>query len=120
NRGRESEHDAGAGVDVDDQRGCACADACGAHRRRGTHRLNARRTLVPPRQSLRWLGDRKSTRLNSSHVEISYAVFCLKKKKMNETEVRFTDDNTLIRAANPSTRRFKNLRAHTAHTPLCC
>src|SRR5690349_23243031 len=27
------------------------------------------------------LQDRKSTRLNSSHVEISYAVFCLKKKK---------------------------------------
>src|SRR5438874_9974825 len=27
------------------------------------------------------IGDRKSTRLNSSHVEISYAVFCLKKKK---------------------------------------
>src|SRR5690349_22534251 len=27
------------------------------------------------------LRDRKSTRLNSSHVEISYAVFCLKKKK---------------------------------------
>src|SRR5690349_22951919 len=27
------------------------------------------------------LTDRKSTRLNSSHVEISYAVFCLKKKK---------------------------------------
>src|SRR5438874_10752395 len=31
-----------------------------------------------PRDELR---DRKSTRLNSSHVEISYAVFCLKKKK---------------------------------------
>src|SRR5436309_4442071 len=28
-----------------------------------------------------YLGDRKSTRLNSSHVKISYAVFCLKKKK---------------------------------------
>src|SRR5690625_6132671 len=28
--------------------------------------------------------DRKSTRLNSSHVAISYAVFCLKKKKRNE------------------------------------
>src|SRR5690606_33977438 len=28
--------------------------------------------------------DRKSTRLNSSHVKISYAVFCLKKKKKNE------------------------------------
>src|SRR5699024_12842608 len=29
--------------------------------------------------------DRKSTRLNSSHVSISYAVFCLKKKKKNES-----------------------------------
>src|SRR5271165_7375956 len=28
-----------------------------------------------------WKADRKSTRLNSSHVQISYAVFCLKKKK---------------------------------------
>src|SRR5690242_21187587 len=28
-------------------------------------------------------GDRKSTRLNSSHMSISYAVFCLKKKKKN-------------------------------------
>src|SRR2546430_10131586 len=28
-----------------------------------------------------WLADRKSTRLNSSHSQISYAVFCLKKKK---------------------------------------
>src|SRR5690606_40057509 len=31
----------------------------------------------------RVMGDRKSTRLNSSHVKISYAVFCLKKKKKN-------------------------------------
>src|SRR5438067_9969628 len=30
------------------------------------------------------LTDRKSTRLNSSHVSISYAVFCLKKKKKNQ------------------------------------
>src|SRR3712207_8002403 len=29
------------------------------------------------------LRDRKSTRLNSSHANISYAVFCLKKKKIN-------------------------------------
>src|SRR3712207_9091529 len=29
-------------------------------------------------------GDRKSTRLNSSHANISYAVFCLKKKKMDK------------------------------------
>src|SRR5438034_5126434 len=31
------------------------------------------------------LGDRKSTRLNSSHTVISYAVFCLKKKKRKKT-----------------------------------
>src|SRR5688572_32730220 len=30
-------------------------------------------------------GDRKSTRLNSSHSQISYAVFCLKKKKKHKT-----------------------------------
>src|SRR5256885_13171478 len=30
-------------------------------------------------------GDRKSTRLNSSHLVISYAVFCLKKKKHHQT-----------------------------------
>src|SRR2546427_512834 len=30
---------------------------------------------------IRYLADRKSTRLNSSHSQISYAVFCLKKKK---------------------------------------
>src|SRR5206468_12963844 len=33
------------------------------------------------------LGDRKSTRLNSSHDQISYAVFCLKKKKTSRMEV---------------------------------
>src|SRR3712207_7524959 len=31
------------------------------------------------------VGDRKSTRLNSSHANISYAVFCLKKKKHHDT-----------------------------------
>src|SRR6266478_5849890 len=34
-----------------------------------------------PMMTLAFLGDRKSTRLNSSHSQISYAVFCLKKKK---------------------------------------
>src|SRR5690349_22549461 len=35
--------------------------------------------------------DRKSTRLNSSHVEISYAVFCLKKKKKKQKrKITFT------------------------------
>src|SRR5690349_22452580 len=34
--------------------------------------------------------DRKSTRLNSSHVEISYAVFCLKKKKKKKKKKKCT------------------------------
>src|SRR5438132_11828405 len=33
------------------------------------------------------VGDRKSTRLNSSHTVISYAVFCLKKKKKNPLQL---------------------------------
>src|SRR4051812_49971855 len=44
--------------------------------------------------------DRKSTRLNSSHMSISYAVFCLKKKK------RQTDDNL------PDIHRDLHLRTH--------
>src|SRR5690554_7324799 len=38
--------------------------------------------------------DRKSTRLNSSHVRISYAVFCLKKKKKNKLDLPSNRDNT--------------------------
>src|SRR5204863_7677723 len=36
--------------------------------------------------------DRKSTRLNSSHVEISYAVFCLKKKKKKNNKISITQN----------------------------
>src|SRR5690625_5882152 len=36
----------------------------------------------PTYMEIEWPSDRKSTRLNSSHVAISYAVFCLKKKKI--------------------------------------
>src|SRR5690349_22546014 len=35
-------------------------------------------------------GDRKSTRLNSSHVEISYAVFCLKKNMITPSSSRWS------------------------------
>src|SRR5690606_40380156 len=38
--------------------------------------------------SARTEADRKSTRLNSSHVKISYAVFCLKKKKNTVKQIR--------------------------------
>src|SRR2546430_12921877 len=47
-----------------------------------------RREVMHQPQRIR---DRKSTRLNSSHSQISYAVFCLKKKKKNKkTHVRNT------------------------------
>src|SRR5258707_2951874 len=36
--------------------------------------------------------DRKSTRLNSSHANISYAVFCLKKKNLEHSECTYTRD----------------------------
>src|SRR5690349_23274246 len=44
--------------------------------------------------------DRKSTRLNSSHVEISYAVFCLKKKRIDYVEV--TSRSTGSRSPHPA------------------
>src|SRR3989449_5754299 len=39
------------------------------------------------------IGDRKSTRLNSSHGYISYAVFCLKKKKKNKRQYKAKREN---------------------------
>src|SRR5215208_7543680 len=53
-------------------RGCARQRSAAAHPRRADVGAGSQ---PDPR------GDRKSTRLNSSHVAISYAVFCLKKKK---------------------------------------
>src|SRR2546430_11402531 len=50
-----------------------------------------------PSTSLVQPGDRKSTRLNSSHSQISYAVFCLKKKKKDQSLPKrdpTTTDNT--------------------------
>src|SRR2546427_5187565 len=49
--------------------------------------------------------DRKSTRLNSSHSQISYAVFCLKKKK--KKEIKYLNNHTINRqhnASNPTMR----------------
>src|SRR2546427_3418312 len=40
--------------------------------------------------------DRKSTRLNSSHSQISYAVFCLKKKKKNRKSTRLNSTHSQI------------------------
>src|SRR2546427_3998538 len=54
-----------------------------------------RKVKVEPRPTaFRITQDRKSTRLNSSHSQISYAVFCLKKKK--ETKQTTNDDITRL------------------------
>src|SRR5690606_40959586 len=41
--------------------------------------------------------DRKSTRLNSSHVKISYAVFCLKKKKKKKMQIIYQETTKYAR-----------------------
>src|SRR5690606_41041456 len=58
----------------------AAAHAADRRRRRGIARGGAELDSVEPVHRQREGLDRKSTRLNSSHVKISYAVFCLKKK----------------------------------------
>src|SRR3712207_9246031 len=55
----------------------------GRARSRSPARDPSVRGRVPARRRAR--ADRKSTRLNSSHANISYAVFCLKKKKKNQS-----------------------------------
>src|SRR5438874_8449884 len=51
--------------------------------------LHPIKKFVPGIRSFALTPDRKSTRLNSSHVEISYAVFCLKKKKKKKIEWQY-------------------------------
>src|SRR5438874_5106289 len=48
--------------------------------------IDSRCTRTSQAKSENCRQDRKSTRLNSSHVEISYAVFCLKKKKKKQNK----------------------------------
>src|SRR5688572_32035627 len=51
----------------------------------------ARRCPIDPNSAKE---DRKSTRLNSSHSQISYAVFCLKKKKKKKKQKRYKNNNS--------------------------
>src|SRR5688572_31086405 len=69
---------------------CAVINRCNKHRRSASARVLSEiscpmQTLVPS-DSRETAQDRKSTRLNSSHSQISYAVFCLKKKTQNIIE----------------------------------
>src|SRR5438477_4160016 len=57
-------------------------------------------------------GDRKSTRLNSSHMSISYAVFCLKKKKKKKYTPKVT--NMITTQKNTYTT---HILLHTINTP---
>src|ERR1039457_7554016 len=58
--------------------------------------LKARRSPTRWRQCCARI-DRKSTRLNSSHLVISYAVFCLKKKNKNTCQARSSPSCTVAR-----------------------
>src|SRR5438876_4796740 len=64
----------------------------------------------PGREHSRRYPDRKSTRLNSSHPSISYAVFCLKKKKKNK-KITSTTKTKTTHMSNQS---------HTQCTKLTC
>src|SRR2546430_7682923 len=65
---------------VGHSRGNARVETSGSHRSRGGKESRAR-NLADSSEEGSHNQDRKSTRLNSSHSQISYAVFCLKKKK---------------------------------------
>src|SRR5256885_12458511 len=70
---------------VEDEAGAVVglADPQPPHLVHADHVGEGQRGLHP--DALRERRDRKSTRLNSSHLVISYAVFCLKKKKIGKT-----------------------------------
>src|SRR3712207_7957027 len=75
--GAARQGDVRAGLRVRAARRGARQARCG---RRGLRRRGGARGGQGPQDPHRPRGDRKSTRLNSSHANISYAVFCLKKK----------------------------------------
>src|SRR2546430_7187386 len=63
-------------------------NAASARSRAAAPRVAARAGSASRSRTARANADRKSTRLNSSHSQISYAVFCLKKKKLLVTSER--------------------------------
>src|SRR5690349_24206794 len=71
----------------------SASSSCSARATRQPRRRRAATTAARPPPAR---GDRKSTRLNSSHVEISYAVFCLKKKKKKKNDNSRLDNCLVI------------------------
>src|SRR6202521_2494928 len=86
-----------------------------------SHAILKQKTAYEILMRIAWLLDRKSTRLNSSHLRISYAVFCLKKKK--QVEVRAAPRSTVpYRSAGCSVRARGarvNGAATCARSPRC-
>src|SRR3989442_2527788 len=82
-------------------RSAACSCALSPHRSPLSNRL-----LHPcdgVRAVARMKQDRKSTRLNSSHVRISYAVFCLKKKNISQYPELTTRPRYYLQTPQPDT-----------------
>src|SRR5690349_24175647 len=77
-------------------RGTACVRSCRDRPARGRRRACGGQRGVRVGPGI----DRKSTRLNSSHVEISYAVFCLKKKKKKSCKSWFVEASVARRRAS--------------------
>src|SRR5690625_6680205 len=69
-------------------------------------RPTGRPCLLRPDEAAEQGRDRKSTRLNSSHVAISYAVFCLKKKKKKARIITYTNINKLLLTKAITTTSF--------------
>src|SRR6266567_4855600 len=73
-----------------------CAPARSGDRAPARRRARGGLASPPPPRSSCARGDRKSTRLNSSHSQISYAVFCLKKKKNTDEDLNINTKKTEI------------------------
>src|SRR5256885_3366370 len=56
--------------------------------------------------------DRKSTRLNSSHLVISYAVFCLKKKKKKDTYIYISTIKINTKSTSQNTSTWRVASSH--------
>src|SRR5438270_9322526 len=82
----------------------------GRERRAAAGRLRAHAVCGPgaSQARVRWR-DRKSTRLNSSHSQISYAVFCLKKKKKKKKK---TNTKKTTQNKQPTNIIITNTHAH--------
>src|SRR3712207_8617767 len=64
--------------------------------------------------TIRFLLDRKSTRLNSSHANISYAVFCLKKKKLINLFEYFLETNIVDKQHPDNVKEMTRQEEHTS------